>query len=141
MAYMSQEHKARIVTELKKVIPTGWKYSVAVRHSSTIVLTIASAPVNLIASQKCADEYTKSKMYSDVNNYHLEHHFEGALLETFKKINEALNLDNFDKSDPTTDYFNVGHYVDINIGRWNKPFVVTAKPRLRFIKGEWRRAA
>jgi hypothetical protein len=44
----------------------------------------------------------------------------------FEKISDALNLDNFDKSDSMTDYFHVGHYVDINVGKWNKPFKVVA---------------
>jgi hypothetical protein len=124
MAFMSQEHKTRIAAELKKVMPKGWKYTLAVRHHSSIVLTIASAPIDLVASQKFAAEHAKAQMYVQLNDRHLEHHFEGELLETFEKINEAMNLDNFDKSDPQTDYFNVGHYVDITIGRWNKPFEV-----------------
>jgi phenolic acid decarboxylase len=44
MAYVNQEKKAKI---LKKVMPKGWKYSLAVRNHSTIVCTIKSAPVDL----------------------------------------------------------------------------------------------
>jgi hypothetical protein len=38
----------------------------------------------------------------------------------------ALNCDNYDNSDSMTDYFDVGHYVDLNIGKWDKPFVCTS---------------
>ena len=32
----------------------------------------------------------------------------------------------FDKSDIMTDYFNTAYYLDINIGRWNKPYELVA---------------
>lgn len=37
----------------------------------------------------------------------------------------ALNTDNYDNSDVQTGYFDVGHYVELRIGRWDKPFQVT----------------
>ena len=49
MAYMSQENKKSIAVNLKTVIPASWKWSLSVRHHSTLVLTIASAPIDLIA--------------------------------------------------------------------------------------------
>ena len=30
----------------------------------------------------------------------------------------------FDHSDAMTDHFHVSHYIDINLGRWNKPYVL-----------------
>ena len=30
----------------------------------------------------------------------------------------------FDKSDIMTDYFHTAYYIDINVGKWNKPYVV-----------------
>ena len=33
---------------------------------------------------------------------------------------------NFDNSDPQSDYFSVGWYTDINVGKWNKPYVMEA---------------
>lgn len=132
MAYVNQEKKAVIAAQLKKVMPKDWKYSLAVRNHSTIVLNITKAPINLIAeyvSRSCSENvasHSIEKMNVDVNPYHWEKHFEGDLLETFTNIFDALNIDNFDKSDITTDYFHVGHYVSVNIGKWNKPFQVAA---------------
>lgn len=126
VAYMSQEKKAVIAGELKKVMPKGWKYTLAVRHHSTIVLTIKSAPVDLLAAIARPSESTRvNSTYADVNHYHLDKEFSGDLLKTFEEIKAALNIGNWDRSDLQTDYFDVGHYVDINIGRWNKPFEVT----------------
>lgn len=145
MAYVSKEKKATIAAALKKVIPAGWRYSLAVRHHSKIVLTIQSAPVDIIqayvnfAIARAAikgDEFDRKNLLQhaayveerrnlDVNEFHLDSQFTGTLLETFQKIRDALNTDNFDHSDVYTDYFHVGHYVGINVGKWDKPFVVT----------------
>ena len=32
----------------------------------------------------------------------------------------------FDNSDIMTDYFHVKHYVSINVGQWNKPYILKA---------------
>ena len=132
MAYVSKEKKAKIAAQLKAVMPKDWKYSLAVRHRSTIVCTIYSAPVDLIAMayeniglDDGFANYSKTRTYCDVNHYYLDKHFEGAVLQTFREIKRALNCDNYDKSDAMTDYFDVGHYVDLNLGRWDKPFVFT----------------
>ena len=136
MAYMNQEKKARIAATLKTVIPPTWKWSLGVRNHSTIVLTIASAPVDLCAESlrvyndsyraQRDGEKTAPDAAFDLNPYHPDLSFDGELLETFKKILAALNLDNYDRSDAMTDYFDVGHYVSVSIGRWNKPFVCTS---------------
>lgn len=134
MAYMNQEKKAKLVANLKKVIPQGWKYSVSVRNHSTICLTIQSAPVDLIASiMETRNEKrdigrfenpAKSPSYYKVNEYSLENQFSGDLLTTFEAIKTALNDGNHDRSDIQSDYFDVGWYTDISIGRWDKPFSV-----------------
>ena len=36
----------------------------------------------------------------------------------------AMNNGNHDNSDIQTDYFDVGWYIDVNIGKWNKPYTV-----------------
>lgn len=131
MAYMNQERKATIAAELKKIIPAGWKYSLSVRHHSTIVLTIAAAPVDFIAeanerNRKMA-ERTGGTFYEVKDSFDLNHHhFDAADWpqsgKVMEKIIRALNKGNHDRSDLQTDYFDVGWYIDISIGRWNKPF-------------------
>lgn len=125
MAYVNQQKKAKITAALKNAVPKGWKYSLAVRHHSTIVMTIRSAPVDLLKIA-CSKYQTPDREYTEVNNYHLNHHFEGELLDTFGNILKALNTDNFDESDSQIDYFHVGHYVNLRIGAYDKPFKVAA---------------
>ena len=117
MACMSQEKKAKIAKKLKTIVPKGWKYSLRVRNHSAIVLTIRRGPAELL---KDSDEDNHAK----INHYYIEKRYEGKVLETMKEIIAALNLDNYDNSDAMTDYFDVGHYVEVQIGEWDKPFVV-----------------
>ena len=130
MAYVDQEKKAKIAAALKMVIPKTWKWSLAVRNHSTIVLTIASANIDLIGAwydmpenkRKC-DGYGKPT-HLQVNRHWLSSDWPESLLPVLTAVCAALNTDNHDRSDLMTDYFDVGHYVDFDLGRWNKPFIM-----------------
>lgn len=134
MAFMSQERKAVIHAELKRVIPKSWKWSLAVRHHSTIVLTITAAPEDLLGQMKAAgaekallhnrQNYIENSTHADVNPYYYRE--SGLDVETFDAIFAALNRGNHDRSEPQSDYFDVGWYVGVNIGRWDRPFACTA---------------
>jgi hypothetical protein len=127
MAYVDTTKKAKIAAALKTAIPKGWKYSLAVRHHSTIVLTVYSAPFDLIRAFKPSPYFNPETATSiDVNNYHYRNHLaDETVADVFETIFAALNIDNHNRSDVQTDYFDVGHYVDFRIGRWDKPFQVT----------------
>ena len=141
MAYMSQEKKAKIAAELKTIIPKSWKWSLSVRHHSTLVLTIASAPVDLMGM---LNEYWKARhsapwcgrvstepfeprTYADVYGDALREGFTGEAAEIMKNVLVALYRGNHDRSDIQTDYFDVGWYVSTYIGKWDKPFVCTGE--------------
>lgn len=132
MAWVNKEKKAKIAAALKTAVPAGWKYSLAVRHHSTIVLTVYSAPFDLIRAYKKSDYLDPEKAtHIDVNQYwYREHLNDECVADVFEKIFSALNIDNHDRSDVMTDYFDVGHYVDFSIGRWDRAFVVTPSPAL-----------
>lgn len=133
MAYVSTEKKAKIAAALKAVVPADWKYTLAVRHHSTIVMTIRKAPINLLTEIKGDAARTLvrsgvSPAYANLGGcYHIKDVFEGKTLETFQKIRDALNTDNYDRSDSQSDHFDIGHYVDVHIGKWDKPFICTAE--------------
>lgn len=120
MAYMNQEKKAVIATALKRVVPKSWKYSLAVDNGSTLCMTIRSAPVDLIALS--AQEHKRD--YLQVNHHYADRAFtDEAVSTTIQAIVDALNLNNHDNSDSQSDYFDVGHYVRLNIGSFGKPFI------------------
>ena len=60
----------------------------------------------------------------DVNPYWYKEHFSGRALNFLKEVIPAMNNGNWDKSDIQSDYFNVGWYIDVNIGRWDKPYAL-----------------
>jgi hypothetical protein len=135
MAYMSQEKKKQIAAALKVAMKgTGIKYTLAVNHYSTLVMNIKSGPVDFIAN---AEAVAKSKPRPDhfgpyvrpksiqVNTYWYRDHFNGKSREILDKAIPVLNTGNHDNSDAQSDYFDVGWYVNVNIGQWNKPYVVT----------------
>lgn len=129
MAYVSKEKKAKIAAALKNVVPKNVKYSLAVDNHSSIVCTIYSAPIDLLGaylSGKGYDNTDKTITYVDVNHYHYEQILKDSpeALELIKSIVDCLNIDNYDRSDIMTDYFDVGHYINLRLGRWDKPFTV-----------------
>lgn len=130
MAYMNQEKKAKIASELKKVVPPDWKYTLRVQHHSAIIMTIKSAPVDLLADIQWYNGAV-DKGHAEANEHHLDRHFAPEVQKTLSAIFDALNLKgqegaNFDKSDPMSDYYHIGYYVELFIGDWCKPFVCTA---------------
>ena|ERR1700756_406519 len=136
MAYMSQDKKASISAALKKVVPAGWKWSLAVQHHSTLIMTISAAPVDLLAEfdrvQKSVDLRPGFAPVSSVERGYLDIYAPRSAecfdvsLPIIEAINRCLYEGNHDRSDIQSDYFDVGWYVSLKIGRWGKPFVCTA---------------
>ena len=118
MAYMSQERKKELAPGIKFVLKKyGMKASIAVDNHSSLVVNIKSGPINFAANVHWFDGYDQ------VNTYHIDKFYSGIAASFLKELNAAMNVGNFDNSDPYTDYFHVGWYTDINIGKWNKPYV------------------
>lgn len=136
MAYVSKEKKAKIKEALDVALAnTGVKFSLAVDNHSSIVCTLRKGPIDFIANYNettrnnfpsRSEDYVERGNYLQVNPYHFKDHFTGEALEIVSKIVSALNIDNFNNSDPMSDYFHVGHYVNLNVGKWDKKYEVIA---------------
>ena len=136
MAYMNQERKARIEPKIKSILKTyGVKGSLAVRDHMTLVLNIREGAIDFIGNcnETCGrDQYQVAhgfrpvKDHIDVNPYHYDKHFDGEARSFLDEVLAAMNDGNHDRSDPQSDYFDVGWYIDVNIGRWNKPYRLAA---------------
>ena len=134
MAYVSQELKAKLAPTIKAICKKyGVKASLAVRHHSTLVLNIKSGNIDFIGNYNdtIADrDPTGNKHINratgsiDVNPYWYHEHFTGKALSFLQEVIPAMNNGNHDRSDIQTDYFDVGWYIDVNIGQWNKPYTV-----------------
>ena len=139
MAYMSQERKSEIAPKVKSILSKyGIKGSLSVRHHSTLVLNIKSGSIDFIENYIATDsnvlhgrkmdqgqiDYLRKNQAIDVNPYWFHEHYTGVAKAFLTEVMEAMNVGNWDKSDIQSDYFNVGWYVDVNIGKWNKPYIV-----------------
>ena len=137
MAYMNQDRKALISKMLKPILKKyGVKGTLSVRNHSTICLTLKSGKIDFIANSNrvCGSSpwqvhkgwRPNTSGYSDVNVYWFQDHYDGLakdfLTEAFKALKSAGW---YDRSDAQTDYFDTAYYYDINVGTWDKPYVVS----------------
>ena len=101
MALFTQDQKKAIQPKIKEICKRhGIKATLSVRHHSTVQLNVASGSIDF--------------------------DFEGneKAIAFLGEVLPVLNSGNYDESCIQTDYFNVGWYVNVNIGRWNKPYVL-----------------
>ena len=128
MAYVSQALKATLSPAIKAVFKKyGMKASISVRNHSTLVVNVKSGEIDFIANYNDCARYHKRREVSgdiQVNTYWLDTAFCGRALVCLEELKAAMTVGNWDKSDIQSDYFNVGWYIDINIGQWDKPYVI-----------------
>ena len=132
--------------ELKTQFPTkdGYKFSVTTeRFSGGRALTIAltTAPCNAFVNvegnepstyrqvnkfhsfdYETYEDYvascTRPNIFGDTPNYMTQ-----PVWEIMDKVTDIMDVENWDKSDVQSDYFNCNFYSNANIGKWDKPFV------------------
>lgn len=120
MAYINQERKKALAPAINKLLKShGLKGSLSIQNYSTLVLTIHSGNIDFAGGRDDFDGQC-------INPFYLHDHFDGEVLDLMKKLRDAMNVGNYDKSDSQTDYFDVGWYIRMQIGKWNKPYVLTA---------------
>lgn len=133
MAYMNQEKKAMFAPAVKALLKKyGIKGTLAVRNHSTLVLNIKSGSIDFI---KNYNETVSNRVGGfrngspadkciNVNPYWYDEHFSGIALNFITEIVNVMNNGNHNNSRIEVDYFDVGWYIDINIGKWNKPYML-----------------
>jgi len=134
MAYFNQERKAQLAPAIKAILKKyKVKGSLAVRNHSSFVLNIKSGAIDFIGNYNSTVAAQPGGFRSgnpaekslDVNPYWYQEHFDGRALSFLKEIFAAMNVGNHDRSDIQSDYFDVGWYVDVNVGSWNQPYELT----------------
>ena len=136
MAHVSQEMKSELAPAIKSILKKyGIKGSLSVRHHSSLVLTLKSGKIDFIANSNrvCGNDFYQvakgfkpnTNGYDSINPYWFKDHYDSDakafLTEAFKALKSA---DWYDESDAMIDYFNIAYYVDVNIGKWNSPYIV-----------------
>jgi len=121
MAYMNQEMKKAIAPVVKNILKKyGVKGTLSIRNHSTLVLNITEGNINF-----CENYFRDSKNECDhitVNRYWFHEHFDGVAKACLSEVIEAMNKGNWNNSRIEVDYFDAGWFIDVNIGKWNKPY-------------------
>ena len=139
MAYVSKELKEHVAPKLCALAKSyGLTATVAVHHHSTLQLNVSKGRIDFIKDN--ADTlYGKNYHAFDNEQDHkrnlnrkymqVSHHwtdlFTGDAREFLEKAFAIMLEGNHDNSDIMTDYFDIGWYVDINIGKWDRPYTLT----------------
>ena len=134
MAYVSQELKSELSPAIKSILKKyKVKGSLAVSSHMTLVLNIKSGSVDFIGNfnKTCSSDpyfsangFSKAETSIQVNPYHYQNHFSGKAKAFMEEVFTVMNRGNHDRSDIQSDYFDVGWYVAVNVGKWNKPYAV-----------------
>lgn len=68
--------------------------------------------------------YYIEKGYRTLSHHHIESELclSEEAKKLFQEVFEYTQDYNYNHSDSYTDYFDVGFYLDLSIGKWNKPF-------------------
>jgi hypothetical protein len=108
MAYMNKEKKAKLAPAVKDICKKyGVKGTLKVHNHSTLILTVRSGKIDFWGS--VSDD---------------KREWTGEAKKFMEEVEAAMMVGNHNNSDIMTDYFDVGWYVRINIGEWDKPYIV-----------------
>lgn len=123
MAYVSAEEKKELSVGIKKVLKKyGMKGSIA--RSSTksgIVVNIKSGPI----------DFNMQDEYQSVNVHHIDRNYKGTAKNFLTELLSAMEGENYyNKDDSQVDHFDRSHYTDINIGRYDKPYIRSPKIKM-----------
>ena len=141
MAYVSQDMKKALAPAIKNVLKQyGMKGTIGVNNHSSLVVNIKEGVLDLIGianakNQEIAERrnmpYYECNGYFQANPYHSDQSGEAsAFFEDLVAAMKGAFTNNgpkwYDNSDAMIDYFDTAYYLDINVGKWNKPYVCTA---------------
>ena len=109
MAYINASTSKKIRTVLKEMYPEI-KFSVRIADHMSLYVSIMSSP------------YFEDEQYAQINQYHIESHFEGVQKEVLLGIDKVIREvgQYYNNSDVQIDYFDYAFFYHIHIGRWDK---------------------
>lgn len=133
MAYINQEMKHLIADKIKRVLIDKFpdvrlKWTMAVRNRMSLVLTIREGNIDFVNEMTDETRNVAMERFAgacfEVNQYWYQNHFkDGIAKSVLTELIGCLNSGNWDNSDPMVDYFDVGWYITINVGKWDSPYI------------------
>lgn len=140
MAYIT---KAEVAAKSEALRVLNKEYGVTARfsgsNSSSLTLTIQSGGIDFIGNRievlNSGIRYVEPHVLQHVNNaktvgnlgvnhYYLNEQHSGIALEYLQKVYDIMLDGHRDDSDIMTDYFCCSWYNSIEIGKWNKPYIL-----------------
>ena len=142
MAWVQKEVITKVRESLKALNKEyGMKTSVSGVNSSSLKVRIVSGKIDFVQNRLdmlendnryTEEEKANHRLYLtkfnsgiQVNHYWLDTSFSGVALEYLEKLKAIMSVDHWDKSDIQSDYFHCSFYMNIDIGKWDKPYEVT----------------
>ena len=121
MAYIGQKEKKELAPAIKNVLKTyGMKGSIAIDNHSSLVVNVKEGVLDF------TNHFTHGDGYIQVNTYHIDNWYSGTIKNFLNDLVKAMKGTSwYNNTDAMIDYFDIAYYVDINIGKWDKPYVQT----------------
>ena len=141
MTYISKEQQKEKLVKLKPLFKKyGLRATLARSNASKITLNIWEGSIDFMGQYNnyrinnkdryCdnsnVENFLNYKTIVITNNYTFKE-FSGEALEFLIEVNKILQQDNYDRSDMMTDYFDIGFFVDISIGNYEKDYIFKPK--------------
>lgn len=120
MAYISQQDKKDLAPSIKSVLKTyGMKGTISINNHSSLVVTVQSGVLDF------TDHFSHGDGHIQVNTYHIDSWYSGTIKKFLSELLKAMRGTKwYDHSDAHYDHFDTAYYTNINIGNWNKPYVL-----------------
>ena len=116
MPYLNQEKKRELAPLIKSICKKhGIKATLSVTSNrSTLDLNIKSGSIDFDGRQR-----------SISSSYHkIDFADNQKALAFLSEVWAAMNIGNYDNSDRMSDYIDVGWYTSINLGNYDKPYIL-----------------
>jgi len=116
MAFMNQERKKELAPGIKEILKKyHMKGSIRVNNHSTLVVSLTEGTI----------DFGTLKRQVSTNPYNIKNHYKGMAQKFLLELLDAMKgTIYYDRSDSQTDYFDVAYYISIDIGKWDKPYIL-----------------
>jgi len=127
MAYITQEDKKELAVGIKKVLKKyNVKGTIGIHHHSTIVVRLKSGDLDILGNYW--DNYTNKvetgRISISVNPHFVDSSYSSEVANFLNELIVEMKGERyFNDTDIMTDYFHCSHYLDIEVGNWEKPYI------------------
>ena len=127
MAYISQEDKKTLAPAIKAVFKKyGLKGTISIKNHISLCANVSAGRLDLIGAAAAVGSlrstgYYQANPYRPTNEKYKD--INKDIFNFYEELKKAMRGALwFDKSDLMTDYHHTAYFMDINIGRWDKPY-------------------